>query len=444
MTRHSDLPSHGRPRRRMVAAGVAAAAVVAGGGAALSAESGGVARAADGATGTGTATAVPSRGYSPQVVRRVYGVSPLLRKGIDGRGETVVLPETLTPGGGSNIRQDVAAFDKRYHLPAVDLTLGRALGFTGNTSEATGEEVQDVEMVHTIAPGATISVMLVPFRAFAFVPGTSSLLRAAAERGNVVSFSQSHCEATRCLSAVQLRSLNSALRAARDRHVSVFASSGDSGPVTGNLNSGARGVTAPGSNPLVTGVGGTELTVGANGAYGGESVWDEDTKHATGTGERLSAGGGGLSARYARPGYQDGLPGLDGHRGVPDVSAVADPGMTSVLVTNGRAGTYPGGGTSESAPLWAGIAALADQDAHRQLGFLNAGLYRIGHGPQYHRAFHDITNGNNTITLPSGKNVVGYTARPGWDAASGWGSPNAQVLVPLLGKEVRPGDGQGL
>jgi hypothetical protein len=172
-----------------------------------------------------------------------------------------------------------------------------------------------------------------------------------------VSFSQSHCEATRCISGAQLRSLNSALRDARDRHVS------------------------------------------------GESVWDEDTKNATGTGQRLSAGGG-LSVRYARPGFQDGLAG--------------------------------------TAPLWAGIAALADQDAHRQLGFLNTGLYRIGHSPQYHRAFHDITNGNNTVTLPSGKNVVGYRARPGWDAASGLGSPNAQVLVPLLGTEVHPGDGQRL
>jgi hypothetical protein len=63
---------------------------------------------------------------------------------------------------------------------------------------------------------------------------------------------------------------------------------------------------------------------------------------------------------------------------------------------------------------------------------------------QDHRAFHDITHGNNTVTLPSGKNIDGFRARPGWDPATGWGSPNAQVLVPLLGKEVQPGDGQGL
>jgi subtilase family serine protease len=105
---------------------------------------------------------------------------------------------------------------------------------------------------------------------------------------------------------------------------------------------------------------------------------------------------------------------------------------------------FPGGGTSASTPLWAGIAALADQDAHRQLGLLNDGLYRIGRSTQYHQAFHDITHGNNTVTLPSGKRLKGYRTRPGWDPVSGWGTPNAQVLVPLLGKEVRRHDGQGL
>jgi subtilase family serine protease len=441
MIRHLGRASEVRRSWWCIAvAAVAAVVVVAGAGVALSAQGGGAVRAADAATST-----TPSLGYSPRVVQRAYGVSPLLRDGVDGRGETVVLPETLPPGGGTSMRQAVAAFDKRNRLPPVDLKLGRALGFTGDSSVATGEEVQDVEMVHTIAPGATISVMLVPFRAFAFPAGLPSLLRAAAGRGNVVSFSQSECETKSCVSAAQLSSLNSALRYARDRHVSVFASSGDTGAAVGKFRgAGERGVRAPASSPLVTGVGGTTLTVHTDGAYGSESVWNDDVPQASSTGARLSAGGGGVSARYARPGYQDGLPLIGDHRGVPDVAGVAEPGMATVLVIAGRAHTYAGGGTSESAPLWAGIAALADQDAHRQLGFLNAGLYRIGHGPQYHRAFHDITQGNNAVTLPSGKNLDGYPARPGWDPVTGWGSPNAQVLVPLLGKEVRPHDGRGL
>jgi hypothetical protein len=62
----------------------------------------------------------------------------------------------------------------------------------------------------------------------------------------------------------------------------------------------------------------------------------------------------------------------------------------------------------------------------------------------YHRAFHDITRGKNTVTLLPGNNIEGCRAHRGWDPVTGWGSPNAQVLVPLLGREVRPNDGREL
>ena len=88
-------------------------------------------------------------------------------------------------------------------------------------------------------------------------------------------------------------------------------------------------------------------------------------------------------------------------------------------------------GTSASAPFWAGLVALADQDAGHALGFINPTIYRIGVSSSYHRAFHDITTGSNTITFPAGT-VTGYQAGPGWDPVTGWGSPDAQVLVPLL------------
>jgi hypothetical protein len=73
--------------------------------------------------------------------------------------------------GITDIRQDLAAFDTRYHLPRADLSLGRALGFTGDTSVADSEKVQDTEMVYAIAPTAKIALMLVPLRAFADPPG---------------------------------------------------------------------------------------------------------------------------------------------------------------------------------------------------------------------------------------------------------------------------------
>ena len=324
MTRHSEELSGGRRWRwRLAVAGVLAAVAVAGGIVALSARSGG--------SGFG--------GYSPQTLQRAYGVWPLLRKGVDGRGETVVLPEEnpvpapgdkrhvppgVIPPQGSDIRQDLTAFDKRYHLPRIDLTLSRALGYTGDLSLAGPEEVLDAEMVHAIAPGAKINIMLSGLRTSlpAYLgPG----LRAAAGRGNIVSDSYDGCPD--CLSAGQLRSFNRALRYARDRHVSVIAATGDYGADSESFAAGpnsARGVGLLPSSPLVTAVGGTRLVVHHDGAYGSESVWNDNVGHGPhpSFGD-LQATGGGVSAHYARPGYQHGLPVIGGHRGVPDVAADA-------------------------------------------------------------------------------------------------------------------------
>jgi len=84
-------------------------------------------------------------------------------------------------------------------------------------------------------------------------------------------------------------------------------------------------------------------------------------------------------------------------------------------------------GTSSSAPLWGGLAALADQYAHHDLGFINPAIYSIARSPSYHKAFHDITTNITTATNS-------YPAAPGWDPVTGWGTPNAQILIPLLAR----------
>ena len=90
------------------------------------------------------------------------------------------------------------------------------------------------------------------------------------------------------------------------------------------------------------------------------------------------------------------------------------------------------GGTSASAPIWAALIALADQYAGRRLGLVNPAIYQIARGPRYHQAFHDVTKGNNTVQFPP-TTITGYQAAPGWDPVTGWGSPDAQVLIALLG-----------
>jgi subtilase family serine protease len=121
----------------------------------------------------------------------------------------------------------------------------------------------------------------------------------------------------------------------------------------------------------------------------------------------------------------------------PRSTCCGDP-VTGIAVITGRAGggyTISGhAGTSASAPLWAGIIALADQYAQRHLGFVNPAIYQIARRPQYHQAFHDITAGNsNTAEFPP-TTITGYQAGPGWDPVTGWGSPDAQVLIPLLAR----------
>ncbi len=118
-------------------------------------------------------------------------------------------------------------------------------------------------------------------------------------------------------------------------------------------------------------------------------------------------------------------------RGVPDVAGDANQqgGLAFVLASAAGSAVNANSGTSAAAALWAGLIALADQDAQHDLGFVNPAIYRIARSRSYHQAFHDITTGNN-LTL--GPVSYQYHAGPGWDPVTGWGSPTAQALIPLL------------
>jgi subtilase family serine protease len=388
------------------------------------------------------------RCYTPDQIRVAYGVTPLLDRGVDGRGVTVVLPEAvaLSDPGYSDIRQDLALFDRRFGLPAARLTVSTRLAPGAAPYLAGGEEVGDAEMVHAIAPGAAIEVILLPqgFVAAEFAP----MLRLAATLGTVVSVSGGLGE--HCFTAAALSTLNAALETDEDHHVTVIASAGDTGaasiPCSGDSTAPApeKGVSVPAADPLVLAVGGTSLQINStSGAYQGETAWNTPLAAAT---ERLrpadlepaEASGGGFSNVFARPSYQAGVAGLGTRRGVPDVAADASPdtGMAGIQDVGGQAIIGPLDGTSASAPLWAGIIALADQEAGRPLGFVNPALYRIGRSRAYPNAFHDVRSGNNTARYAN-RTITGYQAAPGWDPVTGWGTPNAQALVPLLAQKTQ-------
>jgi subtilase family serine protease len=156
-------------------------------------------------------------------------------------------------------------------------------------------------------------------------------------------------------------------------------------------------------------------------------AWNADTQ--------VSAGG--YSSLFPRPAYQDGVPRIGRMRGVPDVAADADSTTAMSLLFTGGV-PIPAQGTSAATPLWAAVIALADQEAGQHLGFVNPAIYAIARSPAYHRAFHDVTTGDNSVFWPT-RLFTGYTAGPGWDPVTGWGSPNAQYLVPLLAHAARHG-----
>lgn len=231
--------------------------------------------------------------------------------------------------------------------------------------------------------------------------------------------------------------------------MTVIASAGDNGAAGSSCTANptpelVRAVNLPASDPLVLAVGGTTLSADpTTGAYVSETAWSSLAASlpagapkvpASALAELLPKGSnGGFSRLFTRPSYQDGITAIGDMRGVPDVSADAGShsGMAIALhLTPGNVVTTADG-TSAGAPFWAGIVALADQDAGHALGFINPAIYRIGASSSYHRAFHDITTGNNTMAYKAAT-VTGYRAARGWDPVTGWGSPDAQVLVPLL------------
>jgi subtilase family serine protease len=391
--------------------------------------------------------------YTPLQIEVAYGFWPLLVNGIAGTGETVVLPEAaeqqLMPPSITDIRQDLAGFDQRFGLPPARLEVSTAFAPGASRWLAYQEESLDVEMVHAIAPGATISVVLLPLSSTTTTAGVAAglidTLRLGTSSGDVVSISEGVGES--CFTGAQVARMHAALQAAARHHVTVVAASGDTGPVANPCpsplplpdSSPLIEPDLPAADPLVLSVGGTSLTAShQTGAYIGESAWDVPPLNS---GVDTLASGGGFSQMFARPAYQDGVPGMRGTRGVPDVAADASGATGMALVLGQGRGSYMisnSAGTSAAAPLWAGLVADADQYAGHDLGFVNPALYEIARGPEYHQAFHDVTQGSSAVTVAP-VTYTGYQAGPGWDPVTGWGTPNAQVLIPLLAAAPVPG-----
>jgi subtilase family serine protease len=372
-------------------------------------------------------------------LHEVYGTGQLFARGVTGAGTTVAV---VMPSIGSNgLSSDLAVFDRYYHLPSAQLQVIRwDHARTQAVQVAVSWDLEadlDLEMIHFMAPAARLLVVILPASAkgacdFTEMHDAMTALGALTvpQHIDVASFSWGAFEPAlaRCNARRQLAAIRPGLQTAVAEGLSVIAGSGDSGPTGWSNPAGTsfyhfRAVFYPTSDPLVTGVGGTTVDVTSRG-----TLARPETVGRQVYGGQTFTGGGGRSALFPRPAWQDSVANITGdHRGVVDVSMDAQ--TLAYLKVPGQ--PTPGwasiGGTSVSAPLFAGIVADAAQQARHPLGLINPALYQM-HSPA--DGILDITRGNNTD-----HGVTGYSAGPGYDLPTGIGTiGNATLFVTALAR----------
>jgi kumamolisin len=366
------------------------------------------------------AYAVRPGGLSPTDVLTYYNLKPLRDAALDGSGQTVLLPEI----DDVDVK-DLEAFATEFGLPpfAPILTLRRDPSW-GSPTKAQGETTLDLEIVHEVAPKARLVAYL---SADDFTHSNRAFDAMVNEHlGSVISESLGSCETDM---ADGVRNLYASIQdRAVAQHMTHFVASGDSGAFTCGADQ-SPAASFPATLPTVTAVGGTTVFESQQGTYFKEYAWGSPIDE--------SGGGGGASVYYVMPAYQKNEAQYAGHgqRQVPDVAADGDPFTGFHIYYAGRETQF--GGTSAATPLWAGTAALINQDLKqkglREIGFANPAIYWMGENSAKldPRPFHDVTAGNN----------LGYQAAAGWDFATGWGSMDAAGLDAAWIRYIRSGGG---
>lgn len=370
--------------------------------------------------------------YSPAEIRSFYGVDSLINAGTTGRGRTIAI---VVSYGSPTIVQDLHTFDAAFNLPDPTVKIVAPLGEAPPTDHGWVLETSlDVEWAHALAPDARILLLTSPVNETEGTQGLPeflALLRYAKSHGaDVISQSWGATEETLMTKKgrAMVNKLHHFYAEATKKRISLVTGSGDGG-TTGLDQSMQRTypfrvAQYPASDPYVLSVGGTTLSVGADGSRG-EVAWPFS--------------GGGVSKLFPEPAYQRGLPKrlqtfLHGHRGYPDVAYDGSPESAVPIVMNGQ--WYRGAGTSAGTPQWAGILALADSAAGKRVGDIHSAIYSLARGNRYHTDFHDITTGSikDPPELTGKEQPLKATA--GWDPATGLGSPNTKALVADLIKKT--------
>lgn len=376
-----------------------------------------------------TPHATPS-GYGPGELSSAYNTAAL---GVQGQNQTVAIFEL-----DGYQTADVQQYFSNYNLGAPNINNVLVDGANGSAGQGAIEVELDIEVVGAIAPQADQLIYEGPNTTQGLNDTYNRIV--TDNKAQVVSTSWGLCESS--TGSAELLTLDTIFKQAAAQGISIFAAAGDAGAY--DCGDTSLGVDSPADDPYVTGVGGTNLQLGANNSYGSESVWSNTGD--TGRGPKGAGGGGGVSNTFRLPSWQSGAGVISGYssgqpcgapsgqycREVPDVSADADPNSGyAVYCTVSAAGCSSSGwivvgGTSAAAPFWAGSTALMNQYLQSKgvarVGSSNSALYGVYNSAQAADSFHDVSAGNNLY----------YPASAGYDMASGLGSPNVAALAQAL------------
>ncbi len=382
--------------------------------------------------GPAAACAASQLGLMPCDFHTAYSIAPVYGNGTNGTGTTIAVVDVYSAAEPqTTLAADFRQFASTFALPTGGLSFAYPVPTTANLNRSGAnldwglEEALDIEWARAIAPGASIEMTFSPDAG----PGLGLAIDwlVANDAVNVISLSWGepftgifNAFSGPCTSACNASTdgsyavMDPLFEAAAAEGISVLAATGDCGAADGTSG---LAVNYPAADPFVTAVGGTVLQVTASGGWLAESGWSGNASGAVSPGCVNQGGSGGGFAPLPRPPWQLGVAPANGERATPDVAM--DAGTPAVIVYGGAYKSV--GGTSLGTPIWAGIAALADEFAHSRLGLLTPALYGLYASANYSLAFHDITSGNN-----------GYPAGVGWDPVTGLGTPIVSDLLPLL------------
>ncbi len=351
-------------------------------------------------------------GYTAQQQAKLYGLDQAWAAGNTGVGQTIGIYE-LGLYNPSDVNTYFSCYGVSPSVSVINVDGGPGSGFSD-------EATLDTEEVGVLAPGAKIEIYQGPNNN----AGPLDVYARVADdnTANVLSVSWGTCETDPNGDATGEQVIFQQMAA---QGQSVLASAGDSGSSDcqgASSSSTTLAVDDPASQPFVTGVGGLAVT---SISPLNQSVWNQSGSGSTCGG--AAGGGGGVSVLWSRPSWQitSGSTANVTTRMVPDLSVMGDPstGFIQYYPSSGNCSApdwFAIGGTSIGSPIVSALVAVATQACNvGRLGFLNPQLYQMPSSD-----FVDVTSGSNDVF-----GAGGYSAGPGYDMASGLGSPNGAAFI---------------